>query len=99
MKRAQLIWLWILSLALASCSVLGGDEDKTSEPVGNIPGGYRPSMAIDWDHDPSTIVFRAEVVGGEDDDAFYRRNDVPYCTIYGDGRIVWMTEPRAGYEG
>jgi len=40
----------------------------------------------------------AEVVGGEDDSDFYRRNDVPYCTVYGDGQVVWANATASGYE-
>src|SRR5436309_12025193 len=42
---------------------------------------------VHWDHNPQTIVFRADIVGGESD--FQARNDVTNCTIYGDNRIVW----------
>jgi hypothetical protein len=50
------------------------------------------SSVIQWDRSPQTVVFRADVVGGEDGDAFRARNEVPLCTIYGDNRIVWTNE-------
>src|SRR4051812_22850635 len=45
---------------------------------------------VSWDRSPQTIVFRADVVGGESD--FQTRNDIPNCTIYGDNRVVWVNE-------
>jgi hypothetical protein len=79
----RLLSLIALLLALASCQVLGGDDDE--DGGGGDNGGQ--SSLVQWDRNPNTIVFRADVVGGED--AFYRRNEVPDCTIYGDNHIVW----------
>ena len=45
---------------------------------------------VGWDRSPQTIVFRADIVGGESD--FQARNNIPNCTIYGDNRIVWVNE-------
>ena len=45
---------------------------------------------VQWDHSPTTIVFRADVIGGESD--FRARNAIPNCTIYGDDRVVWVNE-------
>lgn len=98
MIRLRLISVLILTLVLAACNGDdNGDSGNSGDP--NDPGnGNTPSLSVSWDRDPATIVFRAEVVGGEDDDAFYRRNDVPYCTIYGDGQIVWTNETGAGFQ-
>jgi hypothetical protein len=95
MMRLRLLIMVILSLILASC---GGDDDNDSGNAGDSGDVNAPAISVSWDRDPSTIVFRAEVVGGEDDDAFYRRNDVPYCTIYGDGQIVWTNETGTGFQ-
>lgn len=53
----------------------------------------RPELVglINWDRDPSTVVFRADVVGGDRDAEFFTRNEIPHCTIYGDNRVVWTT--------
>lgn len=66
---------------------------STVEPSGVIGEVTRPELveAIQWERSPTTVVFRAEVAGGDTDTAFYARNDVPYCTIYGDNRVVWTT--------
>jgi len=50
-----------------------------------------PDDIIDWQRDPNTILFRADVTGG-DQDALTALNDVPRCTIYGDNRVVWVNE-------
>ena len=91
----RLLFLFLLIGGLAACK---GDDNKNLVIPGGGDTSYHPSTTIDWDHSPYTIVFRAEVLGGEDADAFYRRNDVPYCTIYGDGRLVWTTETGAGFQ-
>ncbi|MCK6577442.1 MAG: hypothetical protein L6Q98_04980 [Anaerolineae bacterium] len=43
---------------------------------------------ITWTRDANEVLFRAEIVGGED--PFLARSIVPECTIYGDNRIVWQ---------
>lgn len=79
----RLLILTMLALGLASCQVLRGGDDGGSQTSSSS------AALIQWQRSPDTIVFRAEVTGGEDANAFYMRNDVPYCTIYGDNRIVW----------
>jgi hypothetical protein len=87
MVKLRLLALLSITLLLASCQVFDGGDDDSSD-----------SSNVLWDSDPSAIIFRAEVAGGEFDDAFYRHNDVPLCTIYGDGKIVWTTETGSGVE-
>ena len=71
---------WIFTLALilliAACQPAATD-------------GEQPNI-VRWDRSPQTIVFRADVVGGESD--FQARNAIPNCTIYGDNRVVWVNE-------
>ncbi len=75
--------LVLLSVLLTACQS-GGEVVPT--PIGEVT---RPDLVglINWERSPTTVVFRAEVVGGAD--AFYLRNEVPYCTVYGDNRVVW----------
>lgn len=77
-------WLWcvIVLALLAACS----GQEVPPTPIGEVT---RPDLVglINWDRSPTTVIFRAEVVGGSDE--FYLRNDVPYCTVYGDNRVVW----------
>jgi hypothetical protein len=49
-----------------------------------------PEGLILWDRSPSSIVFRADVIGGPED--ISRLSEIPLCTIYGDNRIVWVNE-------
>lgn len=49
------------------------------------------AASVQWDRSASTIVFQADVVGG-DTDVIEARNRVPFCTIYGDNRVVWTNE-------
>lgn len=46
---------------------------------------------VQWERDPNTVVFRAEVTGG-DQDVVAALNEVPRCTIYGDNLVVWTNE-------
>ena len=69
-------WMFALVLLIAAC-----------RPA--IQSTPNPNIVL-WDRSPQTIVFRADIVGGESD--FVARNAVPNCTIYGDNRIVWVNE-------
>jgi hypothetical protein len=45
---------------------------------------------IEWTRSPETVVFRADVEGGYAAQAPEAARAVPMCTIYGDGRVVWV---------
>ncbi len=77
----RLLMFAILSIALAGCQVFGGD-DSSAQPQDE-------PVLIEWERSPMAVVFRADVVGGDDENALHRRSEVPLCTIYGDGRVVW----------
>lgn len=82
-------WLMLMGLALSLAACGGGD--------GGGDAGTNPDYLVNWVRDPYTAVFRAEVVGGQSSDTeFIRLNDVPPCTIYGDGRVVWTEESPTG---
>jgi hypothetical protein len=98
MKKLRLYIILLFALLLAACGVFGGGDDDTADNGDDAANMGRPSIDVSWDTDPYAVVFRAEVTGGEDADALYRLNDVPYCTIYGDGKIVWTTETGAGFQ-
>lgn len=70
-----------LLLLLAAC---GGAGDSGGVPVSQ-------NNPIEWDRSPTTIVFRADVTGGNLD-PFIARSEIPPCTIYGDNHIVWTNE-------
>jgi hypothetical protein len=50
------------------------------------------NSALNWDRSPTTIIFRADIIGGNREQEFFARNEVPLCTVYGDGRVVWTNE-------
>ncbi len=87
----RILILIILTLGLAAC---GGSSNNNTN---NENTSNTTSLSvIQWDRSPSNIIFRAQVMGGEDADAIYRLSEVPDCTIYGDGRIVWSLSVEAG---
>ncbi len=88
MRLSKLV---ILVLLLASCQVFGGGEESST---GN--NAAAASGSIQWERDPLEVVFRADIVGGEDQDSFFRKNNVPDCTVYGDNRVVWDNEALRG---
>jgi hypothetical protein len=83
----RLTWI-LIALMLASCQVLGGG----GEPATNNDDG----AVIQWDRNPSTVVFRAGVTGGAASEEFIARGEIPICTIYGDGRVVWTADGSYG---
>lgn len=85
---ARLILILALLWLLAACQ-----STANPTPPGVIGEVTRPELVdvIQWERSPDSIVFRAEVAGGDIDTAFYARNDIAYCTIYGDNRVVWTT--------
>jgi hypothetical protein len=76
----RLIMLGLIGALLTAC---GGPPPAEQIESGGV---------IQWERDPQTIVFRADVVGGAAAERFRTRNDVPLCTIYGDNRIVWIND-------
>ena len=78
----RLLILLSLLLALAAC-------DTGTDGTNNAAGS---NTIIQWDRSPETVVFRAEVTGGQSDGTFLARNEIPLCTIYGDNRVIWLNE-------
>jgi hypothetical protein len=79
--KIRLFLLMAFLLMLAAC---GSQSPADQASSGN--------GVIQWDRSPQTIVFRADVVGGDTANTFRARNEIPLCTIYGDNRIVWTNE-------
>ncbi len=77
----RLLSLLIL-LVLAACE---GSPEEASD-------SFASNSIIQWDRSPQTVVFRTEVVGGDNADSFLARNEVPLCTIYGDNRVIWTND-------
>ncbi|MCA9881917.1 MAG: hypothetical protein KC708_03060 [Anaerolineae bacterium] len=93
MRRFALLIVLIASMTvLAAC---GGASDDTSQSAGD--GGVEQGV-VHWPRDPQFILFRAEVIGGDGSDTIVGLNNIPRCSIYGDGRIVWTVPNQSGFE-
>ena len=68
---------------LAACNgSTGGDQAPVQVENANV---------VEWDRSPSTVVFRADVTGGNPD-PLLARSEIPACTLYGDNHVVWTNE-------
>ncbi len=83
MTKRLLISLAVLLLSITACGGGGNTANNASSDSQANP--------IEWDRDPKTIVFRADVTGGNGD-PFFALSEVPPCTVYGDNHIVWTNE-------
>lgn len=88
MRKLFTLTLVLLLGVLAAC---GGEENSST----TSDSGDNPLSVIQWPRDPLYVVFRADTVGG-DPDPLVTALRVPECTIYGDGRAVWVTLARDG---
>ena len=82
MKKTINALIIALALILAAC---GGNNTNNNQPA------VSEGATIDWDRSPSTVVFRADVTGG-DEDPMIVRSEVPPCTVYGDNHVVWTND-------
>lgn len=83
---------FLIMLTLVSCSALSNNNSESND----VSNPANPMPLVQWDRSPSNVVFRTEIVGGEDAGSFYRRSEVPLCTIYGDGRLIWRVDQTTG---
>lgn len=88
MLMGRFFTLLMIVLVASGCGVFGGGEETPGAPSG---GDGQPAGVIQWTRTPETIVFRADVFGGEQAETFAALNEVPNCTIYGDNRIIWTS--------
>ena len=88
MKR----WFVLLSMAIlvSACSAIAGDSSNTTDQSTSETTNNDDAL-VNWDRDPLSIVFQADVIGGVGYGTFTEANRVPRCTIYGDGRLVWLS--------
>ena len=90
MRRLLLISVNIvlIGVLLTAC---GGNEPK------NDGQGDSQLGLIDWSRDPDTIVVRVDAQSALDDPAS-TLNNIPPCTLWGDGRVVWASTDEYGSE-
>lgn len=69
----------VLLLTLAACA-------PASPPAPVLPA---QSAGVEWDMRPEAIVFQLGITGTSSDRAS-DLNSVPYCTIFGDGHVIWL---------
>lgn len=86
---ARFMMIVMLVILLTACDAFSNDDGGNNGGGNSGNNSNNGSDVINWTDDSGTIIFRAEITGGDDANAIYRKNDVPLCTIYGDGRLVW----------
>lgn len=91
MKRFKILAL--VAIVIAGAALLAACQTVDVEVPGD-GGGFvvADDHPIQWQRTPETVVFRADVAGGSTLDPFLMQNEIPFCTIYGDNRIVWTNE-------
>lgn len=75
--------LLILGALLAACA-----PAPTPQPLAATPDAATPA-SIEWDTRPDAVVFRMDTRGTSGNRA-NDLNTLPYCTIYGDGHVIWL---------
>ena len=87
----RFLWLLVvLALLLTACAGDDDNDSTTDEPAGQLG-------LFDWRRDADSIVVRVDSQLGADDPALML-NNIPPCTLWGDGRLVWTTFNEYGEE-
>ncbi len=81
MRRAWMLIL--LGAALAACQPAGNPA-----PLATWQAGGTVGERLDWNRSPDAVIFRLSSVSGGDPAS--SRNAIPFCTLFGDGHIVWV---------
>ena len=90
--RRSLLFLMLIVLVLAGCK---GDNDNTSSDAnGDTDNALGP---FDWNRTADAIVVRLDSQPDQESPAF-RLNNIPPCTVWGDGRVVWVNETGSSAE-
>ncbi len=83
-------WLGLAALAVMMVAAGCGGDAPPAADLSDAP------TSVSWNRDPLAVVFRAHVTGGNPP-AHVRDNIIPECTLYGDGRVVFVrSNPRTG---
>ncbi|MGB1286548.1 MAG: hypothetical protein ACPG7F_08450 [Aggregatilineales bacterium] len=84
MRYIKFLIFAVILFVLAACQP--GNDSSDSQNNTTSQG------IVQWNSDPLHVVFQINTAGGRDEDSFWRLNEVPTCTIYGDGRLVQLQE-------
>jgi hypothetical protein len=76
----------LLMVGLAACG--NGDDDGQGNDD-NPNDGPSDLGLFEWDRSPETIIFRVDDQINTETPAD-TANDIPMCTLWGDGRLVWV---------
>jgi hypothetical protein len=79
----------MLVVVLAAC---GGDDDTSPVVPPQQGASNNQNNVIQWEPAPDYIVFQADTRTIDSDTDFFARTEIPECTIYGDGRVIWTVE-------
>lgn len=91
--KLRIFFYSIILVLLSACQSIVGDTGATETPA----PPPESNTIIQWERDPSYIIFRADISPDPDPtNAFIMSGEVPFCTIYGDGTVVWTQEVSAG---
>ncbi len=84
------VWL-LLFLAVWTLAACGGAPTQVGDSAVDTLGSV-----LDWDRSPTAVIVRLETRGNSGDPTI-DLNQIPFCTLFGDGRVVW-TDPFADPE-
>lgn len=80
----RLLIFGLLALALfGACTPLNPPQPSESVDANAI------GSALDWDRSPEAVVVRLDTTGSTGDPV-YDRNTIPFCTLFGDGHLMWV---------
>lgn len=91
MMRRISAWLLLLLLVAVACNPGGTD----AAPAGGaaVPdvadGSTSLTDLLDWERAPDAVVVRLDTVGTSGSTAD-DLNSIPFCTLFGDGHLVWL---------
>ena len=85
MRSVLTVFVLALVLLGGACTPAGnstpqGDGGVAADSIANV---------LEWDHAPDAVVVRLDTKGSTGDPV-YDNNTLPYCTLFGDGHVMWV---------
>lgn len=84
MRNALIFCLVLMAFFAGACGSNNIPDQNTDQGLGTL------SAALDWDRSPGAIVVRMDT-DGSTGDLSADLNTLPFCTLFGDGRVIWLT--------